>query len=212
MMNFANPTVFLALTRRVLPWLAAATAALFAVGLWLSFAAPPDYQQGETVKIMYLHVPAAWLSTFIYGVMTAGGARHAGLAPSAGRRRAEGGGAARRGLHLHLPRHRLAVGQADVGDLLGVGRAPDLGAGAVHPLSRAHRALAHDRGSGPRGARGGDPDAGRLPSTCRSSNSRSTGGTRCTSRPRCSGSAARPSRPSCCGRCWSCRSPSPACS
>ena len=70
MMNFANPTVFVDLTRRLLPWLAAATAALFVVGLWLSFAAPPDYQQGETVKIMYLHVPAAWMATFVYGVMT----------------------------------------------------------------------------------------------------------------------------------------------
>ena len=70
MWNFANPTVFLALTRRTLPWLAAITAVLFAVGLYLSFSAPPDYQQGETVKIMYIHVPAAWLATFIYGVMS----------------------------------------------------------------------------------------------------------------------------------------------
>ena len=69
------------------------------------------------------------------------------------RRGAEGGGAARRGVHLHLPRHRLALGQADVGHLLGVGRAPDLGAGAVHSLSRPHRAMARDRRSGPRGAR-----------------------------------------------------------
>jgi heme exporter protein C len=69
MWNLANPTVFLAMAQRALPWLAAATAALLAIGLWLSFTAPPDYQQGETVRIMYLHVPAAWLSTFIYGVM-----------------------------------------------------------------------------------------------------------------------------------------------
>jgi heme exporter protein C len=69
MANLANPTVFVDLSRRVVPWLAAATAALFAAGLWLSFAAPPDYQQGETVKIMYLHVPAAWMATFVYGVM-----------------------------------------------------------------------------------------------------------------------------------------------
>jgi heme exporter protein C len=68
--NPANPTVFLALTRRMLPWLAALTSALFVVGLVLAWRAPPDYQQGETAKIMYLHVPAAWLSTFIYGVMT----------------------------------------------------------------------------------------------------------------------------------------------
>src|SRR5271154_6801228 len=71
MVNLANPTTFVELTRRVLPWLAAATSALFVAGLWLSFAAPPDYQQGETVKIMYLHVPAAWMSTFVYAVMTA---------------------------------------------------------------------------------------------------------------------------------------------
>ena len=69
MWSLANPTFFLALTRRLLPWLAAATAVLLAVGLWMAFNAPPDYQQGETVKIMYIHVPAAWLSTFIYGVM-----------------------------------------------------------------------------------------------------------------------------------------------
>src|ERR1700677_5105326 len=70
MVNLANPTAFVELTRRVLPWLAAATSVLFIAGLWLSFAAPPDYQQGETVKIMYLHVPAAWMATFVYGVMT----------------------------------------------------------------------------------------------------------------------------------------------
>jgi len=69
MWSLANPTVFLIAARRAIPWLAVATAALFALGLWLSFAAPPDYQQGETVRIMYLHVPAAWLAMFIYGVM-----------------------------------------------------------------------------------------------------------------------------------------------
>src|SRR6202051_3416264 len=71
MWSLANPTIFLAMTQRALPWLVAATAALLAVGLWLSFVAPPDYQQGETVKIMYLHVPAAWMATFVYAVMTA---------------------------------------------------------------------------------------------------------------------------------------------
>jgi heme exporter protein C len=69
MWNLANPSVFLALVRRVLPLLWTVTLLLFAVGLWMAFSAPPDYQQGETVKIMYIHVPAAWLSTFIYGVM-----------------------------------------------------------------------------------------------------------------------------------------------
>src|ERR1700690_1486548 len=68
MVNLANPTTFVELTRRVLPWLAAATSAVFVAGLWLSFAAPPDYQQGETVRIMYIHVPSAWLASLIYGV------------------------------------------------------------------------------------------------------------------------------------------------
>src|ERR1700721_1251845 len=71
MVNLANPTAFVELTRRVLPWPAAVTAVLFFAGLCLSFVAPPDYQQGETVKIMYLHVPAAWMATFVYAVMTA---------------------------------------------------------------------------------------------------------------------------------------------
>ena len=131
-----------------------ADVALFVVGLTLGFRAPPDYQQGETVKIMYLHVPAAWLSTFIYGVMTLASLGTLVCAPPARRRRAEGRSAARRRLHLHLPGHGLAVGQADVGDLLGVGRAADLGAGAVHHLSRPHRAVALDRG-----ARRGRPSA-----------------------------------------------------
>ncbi len=70
MLNLANPANFLAAARRALPWMAVATALLFIVGLALAFQAPPDYQQGETVRIMYLHVPAAWMATFVYGVMT----------------------------------------------------------------------------------------------------------------------------------------------
>src|SRR5271169_3845508 len=70
MPNFANPTAFISLVGRLLPYLWAATAAFFALGLWLAlFVAPPDYQQGETARIMYLHVPAAWMAMFIYAVM-----------------------------------------------------------------------------------------------------------------------------------------------
>jgi len=66
-----NPTRFMALTDRVLPWLGAAAAALLGVGLFAAFfLVPPDYQQGETVRIMYIHVPAAWLGMFAYIVMT----------------------------------------------------------------------------------------------------------------------------------------------
>lgn len=67
--DLANPTRFLALVARVLPWFVCLTATLFAVGLYLSFTTEGDYQQGETVRIMYVHVPAAWLSMMCYSVM-----------------------------------------------------------------------------------------------------------------------------------------------
>ena len=70
LIDLANPTRFLSLTTRVLPWLSAVTAILLAAGLYLSALAPDDYQQGATVKIMFIHVPNAWLSMFVWGVMS----------------------------------------------------------------------------------------------------------------------------------------------
>ena len=67
--DLANPTRFLALVATLWPWLAGLTLCLFAVGLYLSFTTLGDYQQGETVRIMYVHVPAAWLSMMCYSVM-----------------------------------------------------------------------------------------------------------------------------------------------
>jgi heme exporter protein C len=71
-MSLSDPKLsgFLSLANRILPWLAVATAVAFGVGLVLAFAAPDDYRQGATVKIMYLHVPSAWLITLIWGVMS----------------------------------------------------------------------------------------------------------------------------------------------
>lgn len=61
--SLANPTRFMALSGAILPWLTALAAGVVAYGLYLGLAASPaDYQQGETVRIMYLHVPAAWLA------------------------------------------------------------------------------------------------------------------------------------------------------
>jgi heme exporter protein C len=70
LIDLANPTRFLSLTTRLLPWLAAATAILLLIGLYQSAMAPDDYQQGATVKIMFIHVPNAWLSMFVWGVMS----------------------------------------------------------------------------------------------------------------------------------------------
>src|SRR5215207_9816016 len=69
--RLANPTVFMRLSGALLPWLSGVAAVLLALGLAMSFRAPPDYQQGETVRIMFLHVPAAWLALFFYVVMAA---------------------------------------------------------------------------------------------------------------------------------------------
>jgi heme exporter protein C len=67
MVSLANPTRFLSLVGAVVPWLAALTVVLLGAGLYLAFfVAPPDYQQGETVRIMFVHVPAAWLAMFGY--------------------------------------------------------------------------------------------------------------------------------------------------
>src|SRR6476619_7694934 len=68
--DLANPTRFLRIAARVLPWLIAATVLAFAFGLARAAAAPDDYQQGAPVKIMFLHVPAAWLGMMGWGLMS----------------------------------------------------------------------------------------------------------------------------------------------
>jgi len=71
LIDLANPSRFLAFAERALPWLAAATLFAFAVGIGQAlFVAPDDYQQGATVKIMFIHVPSAWLAMFCWGLMS----------------------------------------------------------------------------------------------------------------------------------------------
>ncbi|MBC8130494.1 MAG: heme ABC transporter permease [Rhizobiaceae bacterium] len=67
---FANPTRFLQLSGVVQPWLYGAAGVALAVGLILGLTAPDDYQQGATVKIMFIHVPFAWLCMMIWTVMS----------------------------------------------------------------------------------------------------------------------------------------------
>jgi len=69
-LKYSSPTTFYPLAGRMIPWLAGVTVILLLVGLYLSFfVAPSDYQQGEAYRIMFIHVPAAWMSMFIYLVM-----------------------------------------------------------------------------------------------------------------------------------------------
>ena len=156
-------------------------------------SAPDDYQQGATVKIMFLHVPSAWLGMLGWGLMSVAA------------------------LGTLVWRHPLADVAAKAAAPIGAaftfcasspdryGAGPKWGTYWVWDARLTselilfllylgvHRALAHGRRSGraprapPRSCRWS------APSICRSSSSRSNGGIRCTSRPRCSASAARPS-------------------
>ncbi len=71
----ANPARFRRFSQRVLPGLGFATVLMLAVGVYMAFfVAPEDYQQGKTVRIMFLHVPSAWLSMGGYALLAALGA------------------------------------------------------------------------------------------------------------------------------------------
>ena len=73
--HLLEPGRFDRLARALQPWLAAVAAVLLGVGLYLALlASPPDYQQGESVRIMYIHVPAAWMALFTYTTMAAAAA------------------------------------------------------------------------------------------------------------------------------------------
>ena len=65
-----SPPWFYRFSGKLIPWLWAIFLVLTAVALYLAFFnVPPDYQQGETIRIMYIHVPSAWMSMMIYGLM-----------------------------------------------------------------------------------------------------------------------------------------------
>ncbi|MFA7239170.1 MAG: heme ABC transporter permease CcmC [Sulfuricellaceae bacterium] len=70
--KYASPQSFYPLAGKLWPWFAAAGATFAAAGLWISFfVAPTDAQQGEGYRIIFVHVPASWMSMFIYLVMAA---------------------------------------------------------------------------------------------------------------------------------------------
>src|SRR6478736_3049191 len=73
LIELATPSRFIALSARLMPWLIAVTVLAFLIGGIEAYLAPDDYQQGATVKIMFIHVPAAWLGTFAWVVMSIAG-------------------------------------------------------------------------------------------------------------------------------------------
>ena len=98
--------------------------------LWRLFNSPADYQQGETVRIMYVHVPAAWLAMMAYSIMAHGQRNRHHLPPSARRCGGQDRSPDRCSVLLSRARHRLDLGQAHVGRLVGVGCTAHLD---VHP-------------------------------------------------------------------------------
>jgi heme exporter protein C len=96
--RYASPANFKRLSDRLLPWAVGGAALFLGAGLWNAlFVSPADYQQGETVRIMYVHVPAAWMAMFVYTNIALAGAatlvwRHP-LADVAGRAMAPVGAA-----------------------------------------------------------------------------------------------------------------------
>ena len=73
--KMASPKYFYSISGRLLPWLAMAFVLVTLAGLYYGLVkAPPDYQQGDSYRIMFVHVPAAWMSMFIYVVMAGAGA------------------------------------------------------------------------------------------------------------------------------------------
>jgi heme exporter protein C len=71
-LKFSSPQTFYPLAGKMVPWFAVAAAILAAVGLYIAFfVAPTDFQQGDSYRIIFVHVPASWMSMFIYIVMAA---------------------------------------------------------------------------------------------------------------------------------------------
>lgn len=71
LIDLANPTRFMRFSALLLPWLFALAGVAIGVGFYLAwFVAPADYQQGETIRILFIHVPAAWLALMFYTLMS----------------------------------------------------------------------------------------------------------------------------------------------
>ncbi len=200
--TFTNPTRFMRWSGALVPWLAGVTAALLLVGLYQAlFVAPADYQQGEAVRIMYVHVPSAYMASLVYGVIALASAValiwRDPLADIAAQAAAPLGAA--------FTFVALASGSLWGEPMWGTWWVWDARLTSVLVLFflyLGYMALVNAFDDPSRGA--GPARSWRWWArwTCRSSNSRWIGGTRCTSRPASSAWMVPPSRRNCCGRCW----------
>jgi len=124
--RYGSPKYFYEFAGKLIPWLTVAFLITTLIGLYLGlFRAPPDYQQGESYRIMFVHVPAAWMSMFIYMLMAVSGAM-AGLAGEDRGSHSREQRTHRRIVYLPCAGNRLDLGQTDVGNLVGLGCPPDI--------------------------------------------------------------------------------------
>ena len=158
--RYANPAEFMRVSGAALPALTALTAVALAVGLgWGFFLTPDDYQQGASVKILFVHVPAAlmainaWLMMLVASLIWFVRRHH--VSALAARAAAPVGAT----MTLIALADRRDLGPADVGHLVGLGPAADLVLRALPVLPRLHRALGGGRGPRPRRR----PDRAALP-------------------------------------------------
>ena len=78
--KFSSPASFYPLAGAMAPWFAIGAALLASIGLYIGFGvAPTDFQQGDVYRIIFIHVPAAWMSMFLYVVMAVWGAAALGF-------------------------------------------------------------------------------------------------------------------------------------
>ena len=146
--RFSSPKYFYSMSAVLIPWFAISALLIGLYGLYLGlFVAPTDYQQGESYRIIFIHVPAAWMSLFVYMVMATSAAigliwqiRLADMVAAAS--------APIRGFFCFSGTgNRFALGQADVGRLLGMGCTINLGTDFTVFVLWLHGAAISDRRS-----------------------------------------------------------------
>jgi hypothetical protein len=144
--KYAAPVNFYPLAGKMIPFFTGLTILLFAIGLYMSFfVAPVDFQQGHSYRIIFIHVPAAWMGMFLYvlmaiyaGIGWAFNARLASMMATAYR-------ANRSHLYLHLIGDRIVVGETRMGRVLGLGRAHDVDVDSDVSVYRIHLVAIVDR-------------------------------------------------------------------
>jgi heme exporter protein C len=149
--KYASPAAFYPVAGRLVPVFGALALALVLFSLYWGFFETPERLGGsnpqkEYYRIIFIHVPSAWMSMWLYLVLAVWSGDRPGVQHPAQLHDGQRGRADRRHLHLHRTLDRRLLGPTELGHLLGLGPAADLGADPVLPVHRLHgAALGHRR-------------------------------------------------------------------